>query len=67
VRLSIYDVTGRLVRRLVDRAMAAGEHRLVWDGRADSGADVVAGVYFARLEIGDFRETARIVLLRSGR
>jgi hypothetical protein len=65
VRFAIYDVTGRLVRRLVDQEMAAGEHVLSWDGRGENGSRAAGSVYFVRLEIGDFRQTERIVLMRS--
>jgi flagellar hook assembly protein FlgD len=46
VRMQIYDVTGRLVRTLVDEAIAAGPHTVVWQGRDDHGARVASGVYF---------------------
>jgi hypothetical protein len=65
VSLAIYDVSGRLVRRLVDQGMAAGEHMRSWDGRGADGSRAAGGVYFVRLEIGDFRQTERIVLMRS--
>jgi len=51
--------------RFVDGVLSAGEYRRTWDGRAASGERAAAGVYFARLEIGGFREVQRIVLLRS--
>ena len=50
VRLTIYDVSGRRVRTLVDGVMEAGLHQRVWDGRSDEGAQLHAGVYFSRLE-----------------
>jgi len=49
LRLSIFDVTGRLVRRLWDAPLAAGRHTIAWDGR-DSGGRLLTGVYFARAE-----------------
>lgn len=65
VRLTIYDLRGRSVRTLRDGAAhAAGAHEQVWDGRDDSGASAGAGVYFARLQVGDARRLARITLLR---
>jgi hypothetical protein len=66
VRFSIYDVTGRLVRRLADEDLAAGEHLRSWDGRGEDGVRAAGGVYFVRLQIGSFRQTERIVLMRSG-
>jgi len=65
VRLRIYDVGGRLVRTLVDGVVPAGRgHSFHWDGRADSGGPVGAGVYFTRLEAGSRREAGRIVRIR---
>lgn len=50
VRLGIYDRTGRKVKYVVNSHMQAGYHDFIWDGRTDNGADVSAGVYYARLE-----------------
>jgi len=44
VRLSVYDVTGRLVAELVDAPLPAGPHRVAWDGRGRFGP-VAAGIY----------------------
>ena len=63
LRLSIYDVRGRQVRRLLDQpagASLAGEAR--WDLRDERGARVASGVYFARLDAGPAHATRRIVV-----
>ncbi|KPK67512.1 hypothetical protein AMJ82_10520 [candidate division TA06 bacterium SM23_40] len=64
VRLAVYDIRGALVRDLVDQTVAAGVHRVTWDGRDARGTEVGSGVYFCRLEAGDFAETKRMVILR---
>lgn len=64
VRLSVYDVAGRHLRRLVDAAMTPGLHEATWDGRADGGAFVGSGVYIARLESDGNVQTIRMALLR---
>ena len=64
VRVSIYDIRGALVREVVKERVAAGVHRVVWDGRDTRGRTVGSGIYFCRLEAGDFAETRRMVLLR---
>ncbi|MFH1502444.1 MAG: proprotein convertase P-domain-containing protein, partial [Candidatus Eisenbacteria bacterium] len=64
VALKVYDVTGRLVRTLVDGEKGAGYHTEMWDGRDDGGAEVASGVYFCRMESASFRDTAKMVLLK---
>lgn len=53
VLLRIFDVTGRLVRTLVDQEAASGGFRAVWDGRDDGGTRAVSGLYFARFVVND--------------
>ena len=49
--IQIYDVSGRLVRRLIQGEFEPGVYRAVWNGDRDSGARVGAGVYFARMAV----------------
>jgi hypothetical protein len=63
VQLGVYDVSGRLVRRLVDGERRAGAETVVWKGTDESGAKRGAGVYFVRLSGPGIRETRRVVLL----
>jgi len=64
VTLTIYDVGGRRVRSLLQDARPAGPHQLTWDGRDDGGANVASGVYLARLSIGTWTQTQRLVRVR---
>jgi hypothetical protein len=50
VRLTLRDLSGRLVGTLVDGWLAAGEHLVPWDGRDRQGRPLPAGVYFLGLE-----------------
>ena len=59
VRLSVYDVAGRLVVQLVDDVKDGGEHTVEW--RAD---DMPSGVYFCQLEVGDVLENKKLILLK---
>lgn len=59
-RLRLHDVTGRLVRTF-DLGTGAGG-TLTWDGRDSDGRRIPAGLYFARLESGSFRISARVAL-----
>jgi len=65
VRLSIFDLSGRLVRTLLKGDLiGAGRHESIWRGRNESGRHQAAGVYFYRLEVGAFSATRRMVLLK---
>jgi hypothetical protein len=63
VRLDIFDVTGRLVRRLVDETLPAGNHAVEWDGRTNGMASMPNGVYLYRLEAGGEAVERRMLLL----
>ena len=63
-RLNIYDVNGRLVRTLVDRAVEAGPHTAIWDGKDQAGRGVASGTYFARMEAWQWKQDARVTILK---
>jgi hypothetical protein len=62
--ISVYDVRGRLVRRLSLPALGEGRHTAVWDGRGAAGAPAPAGVYFIVLESALGGDTRRVTLIR---
>lgn len=64
VRLSVFDVAGRLVRTLVGNSMTRGSHEAVWDGCDASGRKVGSGSYLARLSFGGKVETVRMTLVQ---
>ncbi|GEM_PF-709298 len=68
--VAVYSLTGRLVRELVNREMAAGKHAVSWNGQDQAGNIVAAGTYFYRLVVhganGEavFTQTRRMALLK---
>ena len=64
VTITVFDALGRTVRTLVDRAISAGAHSTVWNGRDSRGSRVASGLYFYRLEAGDFQQTAKMLLVK---
>jgi len=64
VRVEIYDLGGRRVRRIFQGPKPAGRMDLIWDGRDDAGHQVAAGIYQARVSAGSRVAGARIVLLK---
>jgi len=59
VHLAVYDLLGRRVATLVDGALAAGQHRRVFDGQ-----DLASGVYFVCLASGSHSTTRRMLLVK---
>jgi len=64
VSLSVYNITGQLIRRLVNTDQKAGYHAVRWDGRDEYGRRVSNGVYLYRMEAGEFRKTRKLVVVR---
>ncbi len=64
VRLTIYDVAGRVVKTFADMPTRPGRYQVVWDGTNDAGRQVASGVYFCSLEAGGTRDARPVVLLR---
>jgi hypothetical protein len=62
VRLSVWNLTGAEVRRLVDEGRPSGLHSVTWDGTAKDGTCAGPGVYFLRLEAGVEQASLKIVL-----
>lgn len=50
VKITIFDLTGRSVRTLLNGEKSAGVYRLIWDGRQDNGNPAAAGVYVYSLQ-----------------
>ncbi|RME24922.1 MAG: T9SS C-terminal target domain-containing protein, partial [Candidatus Zixiibacteriota bacterium] len=62
VRLDVFNLLGQRVRTLLDRYLPAGEHRVTFDARSDSGRPLGSGVYFYRLVTNDFIASKKMVL-----
>ncbi len=59
VKLTIFDVLGREVGRLINGEIKAGEYGVTWDASSLS-----SGIYFYRLETDKFIETRKMVLIK---
>ena len=64
VSMRVYDVSGRLVRVLVDEEREAGAYEVMWDGMNNGGRSTASGIYFCRMEADDYQRTVKMVLLR---
>ncbi|HNU79089.1 MAG TPA: T9SS type A sorting domain-containing protein [Prolixibacteraceae bacterium] len=59
VQLTVFNATGQTIARLVDKEQNAGSYQVSWDGSA-----VPTGVYFYRIEAGDFVQTKKMTLMK---
>ena len=62
--LDIFDLRGRLVRRLIEEELPAGKHAISWDGKTASGNTAASGVYAAKLTFNGCTEKVVLVLLK---
>ena len=64
VSISIYDVTGRMVKSLINMNQSTGYHSLRWDATNNIGEAVSAGMYIYTIQAGQYRATKKMVLLK---
>ncbi len=64
VTLKIYDATGRVVRTLVEEMKEPGYYTVQWNGKTADGREVASGVYFYKMEAGDFTGLKKMVVVR---
>jgi hypothetical protein len=64
IDISVYDISGRVVRRLESGILNPGQYETVWDGRNDDGATVARGMYFVRVISGSKQATTRVMFLK---
>ncbi|UCE19016.1 MAG: M6 family metalloprotease domain-containing protein [Gemmatimonadota bacterium] len=64
VTLNVYNLLGQRVRTLVDGVKEPGYHTVTWDGMDEEGDDVSSGVYFYRLQAGEFTAKKKMMFLK---
>ncbi|UCH09953.1 MAG: M6 family metalloprotease domain-containing protein [Fidelibacterota bacterium] len=64
VRILVFDLQGREIRRLIDGRLLAGQHLAQWDGLSSDGRESPAGIYIVRLETSRFIANRKMVLLK---
>jgi len=64
VTLTVYNLLGQEVARLVDEVQRAGYHEVRWDSRNIHGAFVSSGIYFYRISAGTYTDIKKMILLR---
>ena len=64
VNITIYDMLGRQVKKLINQTQEAGFKSIIWDATNNYGKPVSAGVYLYQIQAGEFVQTKKMVLLK---
>ena len=64
VNITIYDMMGRIVKTLVNSSLTAGYKSIQWNATNDRDEAVSAGLYLYTIDVGEFRQTKKMVLLK---
>jgi flagellar hook assembly protein FlgD len=64
VQVTIYNILGQKVRTLVNEYQKAGYKRVEWDSKSEQGEEVASGIYFYRIQAGEFGQVKKMVLIK---
>jgi len=64
VKITVYNLLGQRVKIILDQRESAGHKRVIWDGKNEKGEMLSSGIYFYRIEAGEFAQTNKMVLLK---
>ena len=64
VNIYIYDILGRIIKKLIDNKQNAGFKSIQWDATNNYGKRVSAGVYLYKIQADDFSQTKKMILLK---
>ena len=64
VRIDIFDISGRLIKKLVQGEFQAGSFFVDWSGENNLNEKVSSGIYFYRITTGDFTQSIKMVLIK---
>ncbi|MHB9012869.1 MAG: glycoside hydrolase family 3 C-terminal domain-containing protein [Ignavibacteriaceae bacterium] len=64
VKIEVFNISGQLIRTLVNSYYNPGDYFVMWDGRNSSGNVISSGTYFYRMTSGNFAETKKMVFLK---
>ncbi len=64
VSIKVYNAMGQLVKTLASKRYEPGRYQVSWDGTNDYGQRVSSGVYWYKMEAGDFQATRKVLVLK---
>jgi hypothetical protein len=64
VKVTIYNTLGQKIKELGNEVYAPGVHRITWKGTNENGQQVSSGIYFYRIQAGDFTATEKMIMMK---
>jgi len=64
IELIIHNIRGQKVKTLINKKLDAGNHSVIWDGTDDTGKVVSSGVYFYKMNTGDYTSVKKMILMK---
>jgi hypothetical protein len=64
VTIKVYDITGQLVKTLINGHQNPGAHTIQWNGKNNSNTNVASGLYFVEMVSGKFTKVNKMMLIR---
>jgi hypothetical protein len=64
VNISIHDITGCLIRTIMNKSIVKGVYSISWDGKDLQGKSLPNGIYFFKYIVGDHKEIKKVILIR---
>ena len=64
VEIIIYDMLGRQVKTLINQTQDAGYRSVTWDATNDYGKPMSAGIYLYQIQVGEYKQTKKMILLK---
>ncbi len=64
IYIRIYDVSGQLVKDIIEEHKQAGEYNVKWNGKNNSGQRVSSGVYYYQMTVGNETQAKKMILIK---
>ncbi|MEE9553087.1 MAG: T9SS type A sorting domain-containing protein [candidate division Zixibacteria bacterium] len=64
VEISVFDILGRRVRKLIEGQYRSGTHDVIWDGKNDTGRILSSGIYFYAIQTEHYNQSKKMLMLK---
>jgi len=64
VKISVFELSGKLIKTLVDEKKSAGWHEVKWDGTNQLGNSVGTGMYIYKIQAGNFQKVKKLIFMK---